>query len=324
MKTTLFHKRVSVRSITIQAILLLMVMGGGAWLAHNVQVNLHDKGLTAGYDFLSKQAGFDISESLLPYTGEDSYAWAFLAGAVNTLRAAVPALLLATILGFASGISSISRHPLLRAVSTVYVDIVRNIPLLVQLLLWYFAITSTLPAADNPLHFGPIYLSNAGLVLPTFANGEFSIPTRTAFGVDGGMTLSGEWLTMVLGLTFYSGAYMSELVRAGLGSVAKGQWEAAQALSLKRHQMLWHVVIPQSLRVILPPYINLAANTVKNSSLALVVGYPDLVSLATTSLNQTGRAIECISLIAALYLLVNLTASLLLNACNRLMAIKER
>lgn len=324
MKRPLPAKRTGTRSLIIQAALLLVVLGCGAWMVHNVQVNLRERGLAAGYDFLRNQAGFDVSESLLPFEGTDSYAWAFLAGAANTLRAAIPALILATVVGFASGIAAISRHPLLRAVSTAYVDVMRNIPLLVQLLLWYFVITGLLPPADEPWKLGPVYLSNAGLVLPGFTGGTISLPVRTAYGVDGGMTLSGEWLTMVLGLTFYSGAYMSELVRAGLMSVDKGQWEAAQALSLKRGQTLLHIAIPQSLRVIVPPYINLAANTVKNSSLALAVGYPDLVSLATTSLNQTGRAIECVSIIAALYLAINLIASLLFNAYNRRVAIRER
>lgn len=324
MKLARLSKRTSTRSIIIQAALLLLVVGCGAWLVNNVQVNLRNRGLTAGYDFLSNQAGFDISESLLPYEGTDTYAWAFLAGALNTLCAAIPALMLATFVGFASGIASISRHPLLRAVATVYVDVVRNIPLLVQLLLWYFMITSLLPPTDAPWTLGPIFLSNAGLILPTWVDGAISLPVRSAYGVDGGMSLSGEWLTMVLGLTFYSGAYMSELVRAGLQSVDKGQWEAARALSIKRSQTLRHIVIPQSLRVVVPPYINLAANTVKNSSLAIAVGYPDLVSLATTSMNQTGRAIECVSIIAALYLAINLITSLLFNVYNRRVAIRER
>lgn len=316
--------RADARSLVMQLILLLTVLGLGAWLVHNVQVNLKQQGLTAGYDFLGQPAGFDISESFVHYEGTDSSARAFFAGAMNTLRAALPALALATLVGFVSGIAAIGRHPLVRAASSFYVDIVRNVPLLVQLLMWYFLLTDLLPPADNPAQWGAVYLSNAGLTLPAFTTDGWELPQRTAFGITGGIALSAEWLTLVLGLVFYAGAYMSELVRAGLQSVQQGQWEASKALSLTHWQTLRKVVIPQSLRVIVPPYINLAANTIKNSSLAIAIGYPDIVSVATTSLNQTGRAIECITLIAAVYLSFNVAASLMLNIYNRRVAIRER
>ena len=318
------RRRSGARALGTQAILLLVVLGCGAWLVHNVQVNLQRQGLAAGYDFLGTAAGFDISEGPVPFDGTDTYLRAFLAGAMNTLRAALPALALASFVGFASGIAAISRHPLVRAASIAYVDAVRNVPLLVQLLLWYFLLTTVLPAADEPLQWGSVYLSNAGLTLPALTEEGWVAPERTVFGVSGGAALTSEWLTLVLGLVFYAGAYMSELVRAGLQSVQSGQWEAAQALSLSRWQTLRRVIVPQSLRVIVPPYVNLAANTTKNSSLAIAVGYPDVVSVATTSMNQTGRAIECISLIAAVYLTINLIASLLLNLYNRRVAIRER
>ncbi len=155
----------------------------------------------------------------MPFDGTDTYLRAFLAGAMNTLRAALPALALASFVGFASGIAAISRHPLVRAASIAYVDAVRNVPLLVQLLLWYFLLTTVLPAADEPLQWGSVYLSNAGLTLPALSEEGWVAPERTVFGVSGGAALTSEWLTLVLGLVFYAGAYMSELVRAGLQSV---------------------------------------------------------------------------------------------------------
>ncbi len=328
-----------VRSIALQALALGAVVLLGAWLVHNAALNLAARNIASGFGFLDDSAGFAISEGLLPYEPSDSYARAFAAGVANTLRAALPAVILASVFGFALGIAQISRHALLRTLSRGFVDLVRNVPLLVQVLLWYYALTELLPSADAPLAFGTLaYLSKGGfaftspdigapmavlaigltLALPWLAwravsrraltlplallaivaawvllPDAWQRPEPGAFGISGGASLSPEWLALVVALTQYSGAYCAEIVRAGLQAVPRGQWEASHALSLTRGQALRRVIVPQSLRVIVPPYTSLVMNTIKNSSLAVAVGYPDVVSVATTALNQNGQAIEC-------------------------------
>jgi general L-amino acid transport system permease protein len=358
------------RSLGLQALALAAVVLLGGWLLHNAAVNLAARNIASGFGFLKDSAGFAISEGLVPYEPHDSYARAFAAGVVNTLRAALPAVLLATILGFTLGIAQISRHALLRALARSFVDLVRNVPLLVQVLLWYFALTELLPGAEEPLQIGgSVFLSKGGLALAVpvltasqaaipivltmalpwlawqfvrwraialplallavvalwiFWPEEWQRPQLSAFGVTGGATLSPEWLALVVALTQYSGAYCAEIVRAGLQAVPRGQWEATHALSLTRAQALRRVIVPQSMRVIVPPYTSLVMNTIKNSSLAVAVGYPDIVSVATTALNQNGQAIECIAIIAAVYLLLNLLTAFVMGVVNARVQLKER
>jgi general L-amino acid transport system permease protein len=358
------------RSLGLQALALALVVLLGVWLVHNATINLAAQNIASGFGFLRDTAGFAISEGVLPYDPGDSYARAFAAGVANTLRAALPAVVLATVFGFALGIAQTSRHPLLRLISRSFVDLVRNVPLLVQVLLWYFALTELLPSVDAPLKVDDVaYLSKGGLsfavpeltasqalaplaltvLLPwfgwllkpwrrfAFPLGLLAVvavwllwpdawerPQIGAFGVSGGATLSPEWLALVVALTQYSGAYCAEIVRAGLQAVPRGQWEATHALSLGRWQALRRVIIPQSLRVIVPPYTSLVMNTIKNSSLAVAIGYPDIVSVATTALNQNGQAIECIAIIAAVYLLLNLLAALVMSVVNARVQLKER
>jgi general L-amino acid transport system permease protein len=305
-----------------QALVLAVLLAAGAWTVHNTQSNLAARGLSAGYDFLAEPAGFALGAGPLPYEPGDSYLRAFAAGVANTVLAAVPAILLATALGFALGIASISRNTLLRGVVGAYVDVIRNIPLLVQVLLWYFSLTQWLPDARSPLSWGPIYLSKDGLALPNPISGE--LPSQGAFGPVGGLQASPELMAIVGALAAYAAAYCAEIVRAGLQAVPRGQWEAAHALGLRRGRAIRLVVMPQAMRLIVPPYISLVLNTIKNSSLGVAIGYPEIVSVATTSLNQNGRAIECISLVAAVYLLLNLLTSAGLNLYNRRAQIKER
>lgn len=313
---------ISLKAWLAQALLLIAVLVAGAWLVHNAQANLAARGLSAGFDFLQDPAGFTIAESLISYEPGDSYLRAFCAGALNTVRAAVPAILLATLLGFALGIVSISPNVMLRVLARTFVDVVRNIPLLVQVLLWYFMLTELLPDPVAPRSIGAVYLSKSGLALPNPFTGE--VPGLGSFGITGGLVLGPELIALVGALAIYAAAYCAEVVRAGLRSVPRGQWEAAHALSLPRGRTLRHLVLPQAMPVIVPPYISLVLNTIKNSSLAVAIGYPDVVAVATTSLNQNGRAIECIAIIAAVYLAMNLLTSLVMNIYNRRAQIKER
>lgn len=303
----------------LQAAVLLLLLAVLGWLAHNAQTNLRERNMAAGFDFLfSDSAGFAIGEGWVPFGEDDSYFWALLAGAANTIRVAVPALILATLVGLGLGIASVAQNPLVRTLSRWLVDLVRNIPLLVQVLLIYIMATEWLPDTESAAHFAGFYLSKGGLILPW---GEVEV---TPFGVTGSHTLSTEWLCLVAALTLYAGAYCSEIIRAGLQSVARGQSEAGHALSLSRWQVLRLVLIPQGLRVAIPPYTSLMLSTIKNSSLGVAIGYPDIVSVANTTMNQTGRAIECIAVIASVYLIINLLTSLVMAQVNRRVAIKER
>lgn len=361
---------VNYRSLALQALALALVVALGAWLVHNAALNLAARNIAAGFGFLKDSAGFAIAEGLVAYEPSDTYARAFAAGLSNTLRAALPAVALATVLGFAIGIAQMSGHALLRTLARAYVDTVRNIPLLVQVLLWYFALTELLPGSDAPLHLGAsVFLSKGGAAFPTpelsasrmllalaitvglpwlarrakrrrlavqvaawLAVGAawlaipsgWERPEVGTFGVNGGAAFSPEWLALVAALTQYSGAYCAELVRAGLQAVSRGQWEAAHALGLTRGQALRRVIVPQGLRVIVPPYTSLVMNTIKNSSLAIAVGYPDLVYVATTALNQNGQAIECIAVIAAVYLTLNLLTAMVMAAVNRRVQFRGR
>lgn len=313
------RKRVPVGALLLQAALLAALVGLMAWLAHNAQLNLRERNMAAGFEFLfHDSAGFAIGEGWVPFGEDDTYFRAMLAGAANTLRVALPALLFATILGLVLGVASIAQNPLVRTLSRGLVDLVRNIPLLVQVLLVYIMMTEWLPHADDPFRFAGMYLSNGGLILPW---GEVE---ETPFGVTGTYVLSTEWMALVTALTLYAGAFCSEIVRAGIQSVPRGQSEASHALSLTRLQTLRLVLIPQGLRVAIPPYTSLLLSTIKNSSLGVAIGYPEIVSVANTTMNQTGRAIECIIVIASVYLIINLLTSFIMAQLNRRVAIKER
>lgn len=315
-------KKFSWKAIGMQAALAALLIAIGAWFVGNTQANLASRGLSSGYDFLLESAGFAITEGPVPYEAGDTYLKAFAAGAANTLVAAIPAIILTTLLGLLLGICSISHNAVLRAVVRAYVDGARNVPLLVQVLMWYTLLTNALPDSSAPVHFAGAYLSKAGLALPHPLTGQ--IPTMGAFGLVGGLQVGPELVAIVAALAAYTGAYCAEIVRAGLLAVPKGQWEAAHALGLSRWQAIRLVVMPQAMRVIMPPYISLALNTIKNSSLGVAIGYPEVVSIGTTSLNQSGRAIECISVIAGIYLVLNLITSLILSLYNRRVQIRER
>jgi len=286
--------------------------------------------LQTQFGFLWQPAGFGISEGWLNFDSGEPYWRAFLAGLINTVRAAVPAALLAVVLGTLLGIGRLASHLLVRAICTAYVETLRNVPLLVQLLMLYFALTHLLPDSTEPLQLLPgWWLSKGGLSLPwpvaedgAWWPSRLDWPELTSFNVIGGAALSPEYLTIVFGLGLYTAAFVAEIVRAGILSVSAGQKFAAQALGLQPGQELRLVVLPQALRVIVPALTNQLLSLTKNSSLAVAVGYPELVSVANTSLNATGKAFECIAIIMAVYLALSLVISAAMNAYNARVALR--
>ena len=282
------------------------------------------------FDFLWQPAGFGISEGWLDFDSAEPFWRAFAAGIVNTVRASVPAALIAVVLGTLIGIGRLTQHLLVRGLCNVYVQALRNVPLLVQLLMLYFALTQLLPDSTEAVQLLPgVWLSKGGLSVPwpvrdegAFWPSRFDWPELTSFNVTGGAALSPEYLTIVFGLGLYTAAFVAEIVRAGISSVSAGQKLAAQALGLTPVQQLRIVVLPQALRVIVPALTNQLLSLTKNSSLAVAVGYPELVSIANTSLNSTGRAFECIAIIMAVYLALSLLISAAMNAYNTRVALR--
>ena len=298
---------------------------GGGDLRDDQIVMSSDAFLSAHPDMKYRREGWLAFDASQPF-------WrAFLAGLVNTIRAAVPAAVLAVLLGTLVAIGRLASHTLLRGICTAYVDALRNVPLLVQLLMLYFAITQLLPDSTEALELVPgVWLSKGGLSMLWPVAGEggawwpprFEWPERGPFNVSGGAALSPEYLAVVLALALYTASYVAEIVRAGILSVARGQVLAGQALGLSPVQQLRIVVLPQALRVIVPALTNQLLALTKNSSLAVAVGYPELVSVANTSINSTGRAFECIAVLMGVYLLLSLLISLGMNRYNASVALR--
>jgi general L-amino acid transport system permease protein len=291
------------------------------YFAHNTVHNMRARGIHSGFDFLAQPAGFDISESPIAFDAARSYSRAFVVGLVNTLRVAATAIVLATVLGTLLGIGRFSGSVLLRGLCRLYVEFFRNTPLLLQLLMWYLLMTELLPLSSAAWQAGPFFLSKGGLNVPWPGS---DLPHQGAFAIEGGAALSPEFMAVLLGLVFYMAAFVAEIVRAGIVSVPRGQIEAAAALGLSSRRTLRLVTLPQALRVIVPPLTNQFLNVTKNSSLAVAVGYPELVSIANTSLNQTGRAVECIAIVMVVYLALSLATSALMNRYNARSLIQER
>jgi len=366
-------------------IIAIAVIGGVAWfLAHNTAENMRIRGIKSGFDFLTQPAGFDIGESLFHFDSNDPYWKAFLIGVSNTLRVAIVGIILTTILGTLIGVGRFSRNGLVRGLAQAYVELFRNVPVLLQLLMWYLLFTEFLPDISEAKQIGPFFLSKGGFTFPApvWENGhllglvglvvgivlawlyrrwaqrkfeatgqlrsmfwtpiaiavagmivgwliggapaEFKFATKGEFAIEGGGSLTPEFMAVLLGLTLYTAAFVAEVVRSGIQSVARGQSEAAQALGLTRGQEMQKVLLPQALRVIIPPMTNQYLNLTKNSSLAVAIGYPDVVSISNTALNQTGRAVECIALIMLVYLTTSLLTSFFMGWYNAKSAIKER
>ncbi|MSO92208.1 MAG: amino acid ABC transporter permease [Rhodospirillales bacterium] len=369
-----------------QALVLALVIGVGAYLVNNTLTNMEKRGIASGFGFLGTTAGFSISTTLVPYTEESTYGRAFLVGLANTLLVSVIGVFFATILGFIVGIARLSRNWLVAKLAAVYIETLRNIPLLLQIFFWYFAVLRNLPSPRQSfILFDIFYLNIRGLntPAPVFEEGFgwvllsavvavaaavsivrwarrrreetgrpfhtvytslailFGLPTLATllagsplhweyavlegFNFQGGMVMSPELVALVFSLSTYTASFIGEIVRAGIMAVNRGQTEAAYAVGLSPGLTLRLVVIPQALRVIIPPLTSQYLNLTKNSSLASAIAYPDLVLVfAGTVLNQTGQAVEIIAITMAVYLTISLLISMFMNWYNRKMALVER
>ena len=313
-----------VRSIVLQALVLGAVLSAAALLVRQTQANLAERGIASGFGFLARESSFDIGESPIRYSASDSYARALLVGLANTAKVAIVGLVGATLVGVAVGLARLAPNVLLARLAGAWVETLRNVPLLIQLFFWYGAITELLPGPREALAPLPgVFLCNRGLYfpVPTFAAAggglALSRPVLEGFNFAGGASVSPELVTLLLGLVTYTSAFIAEIVRAGVLAVPRGQGEAAAALGLSRLTTLRRVVLPQALRLIVPPLTSQYLNLVKNSSLGVAVGYPELVSIANTTMNQTGQAVEGIAIVMATYLAISLALSALANGWER-------
>ncbi|MET0382694.1 MAG: ABC transporter permease subunit [Burkholderiaceae bacterium] len=294
------------RGVVYQILAILILAAVVGFLIHNTLANMSARGMQSGFGFLNQAAGFDIGETLIPYDSQNPYWKAFIVGLLNTVKVAAVGIVLATLIGCIVGVGRFARNPIVRGLCYVYIEVFRNVPVLIQLFLWYLVYTDTLPPVDEPLKWLDVMtLSKEGLTL-------------------GGFTASPEYLSLLTGLVLYSANYIAEIVRAGIASVSHGQIEAAWSIGLSTGQTMRRVLLPQALRVIVPPLTSQYLNLTKNSSLAVAIGYPDLISITNTSINQTGRAVECIAVTMAIYLSLSLATSMFMNWFNARAAIKER
>jgi len=300
----------------VQGAVALVIGVVVAFLFTNLLLNLTARGLLLSWSWLGQPAGFDLAETILPFDASLPYWRALLAGLVNTLRVVIAGLVGATFLGTLIGTASFSSNGLLRRLARLYVEVIRNIPLLLQLIFWYFVVFLALPNGRDALQLPGIVLAKSGLFLgsPELVDGVWQAPLR--FTVEFGALLTG--------LVVYTAAFIAEVVRGGVASVPKGQWEAATSLGFSPLLTLRRIVLPQALRVIVPglnsQYISLA----KNSSLAVACGFTDLYSVSETTLNQTGRAIEVMLILLGSYLVIDLVISALMNGLNGLVQLRER
>ncbi|MBF2047742.1 MAG: amino acid ABC transporter permease [Leptolyngbya sp. IPPAS B-1204] len=368
--------------IALQVIVLAIVVALLALLGGNALINLRRLGIPPGYDFLNNPASFGIGDTAIPYSPTDSFGRALLVGLVNTLRVIVLGIILATILGIVVGIARLSENWLVRQIATIYVEIFRNTPLLLQLFFLYTAVFLRFPAVENSIRLpGPTFLSNQGIfllwpagtartwialaviigslilgilfwrqrvkvivlqgasgqnyffamialaviaVLALLFGLDWQAPVLQGDVVTGGLNLSGEFGALLAGLVLYTAAFIAEVVRAGIQSVSKGQWEASRALGLQPGLAMRLVIFPQALRVMIPPLTSEYLNLAKNSSLAAGIAYADFFQVANTINNQTGRVLQVVSLIMITYLTINLIISLAMNWFNQQVQIKER
>jgi general L-amino acid transport system permease protein len=380
------YNRPKIRAVCYQLVLLAAVLWLGFEFALNAKANLDAKKIASGFGFLDNTAGFGINQSLIPYNESDTYRRVFFVGLLNTLLVAAIGVVLATILGFFVGIARLSRNWLVARLAGGYVELIRNLPLLFQILFWYLAVLGTLPGPRQSISlFGEIFLNNRGIIVPAPVAGEgagaviavlalsviatialrlwakrrqirtgrqfpllwsglalvagpplvalvamgfpigFERPELRGFNFVGGVRLLPEFVALLFALTTYTAAFIAEVVRAGVLAVPRGQTEAAFALGLRRGLTLRLIVVPQALRVIVPPLTNQYLNLTKNSSLAVAVGYPDLFAVfAGTTLHQTGQAIEIIAITMAVYLAISLFTSALMNWYNAHIQVAER
>lgn len=376
----------TVRSRTFQVLTAVAVVYFFWTLFQNTSANMERRGISTGFGFLNQPSGFGIVMSLIPYNETMSYGRTFWVGLLNTLLVSGLGIVLATVVGFIVGIGRLSKNWLVATLSAVFVDTFRNIPLLLQIFFWYFAVLRNLPGPRQSLEVGEMFfLNNRGLYLPApvpedgmgvvwavllaalvgavllyrwarkrqDATGQqfpalslgfamvfglplvvflamgapmgWDVPELRGFNFRGGIVMIPELGALLLALTVYTAAFIAEIVRSGIQAVSHGQTEASAALGLKRGTILRLVIIPQAMRVIIPPLTSQYLNLTKNSSLAVAIGYPDLVSVFMgTTLNQTGQAVEIVAITMLVYLTISLTISLLMNLYNKAMALKER
>jgi general L-amino acid transport system permease protein len=374
------------RAIFFQAVLLVLVIGFAAYIFHNTYTNLERRGIASGFAFLNSTAGFDIIMHLVPYSAASTFGQALLVGLLNTLVVAGIGIVLATMLGFIIGIARLSRNWAIARLAAVYIEVIRNIPLLLQIIFWYQVLGKSTPGPRQSISLlGLFYLNNRGLYMPapvfqegfwltpvSFVAGiagsvmvfrwararqnatgqqfpvfwtslglllglpilallvtgmpfHWDYPELRGFNFQGGMVLIPEFISLTFALVVYTAAFIAENVRAGIMAVSHGQTEAAYALGLRPGPTLRLVIIPQAMRVIIPPMTSQYLNLTKNSSLATAIAYPDLVAVfAGTVLNQTGQAVECIAITMAVYLTTSLTTSMFMNWFNAKMALRER
>ena len=371
------------RDALLQLVTLALVVAGIGWLIANVADNLDRQNIASGFGFLNERAGFGISQTLIDYDEDDSYRQVLIIGLLNTLLVSVLGIIFASVLGFLLGVGRLSRNWLISKIAMVYIEIFRNVPLLLQIMFWYFGVLRNLPSPRQAINIGDVmFLSNRGFALPSvsfmdgagfyglallaiivtaiglrlrarklfLATGQIvafwkplgivslavlllagavaglpfaaDIPSLRGFNFRGGMSVIPEFVALLLALSLYTAAFIAEIVRAGIMSVDQGQREAAAALGLSHNRALSLVVIPQSLRVIIPPLTSQYLNLTKNSSLAVAIAYPDIVSVfAGTTLTQVGQAIEIIFITMMVYLLLSLLTSWAMNRYNARIAL---
>ncbi len=373
------------RAIVLQVVALLLVAFVSYYLFSNTQANLERQSIATGFGFLDTEAGFEIGESVIEYSAADSYYDALLVGVLNTLKVSLIGIILTVILGTIVGIARLSSNWLVAKLAAAYIELMQNIPVLLQLFFWYAIFYESFPSPRQALNpISGVFLCNRGLIfsvpeahsahtamwwmllialavgwglqrwgsrrqaqtgqafpairvtlafsilLPLLAWAVFGAPTAMdipvlqGFNFEGGITVSPEFSALLLGLVFYTAAFVAEIVRAGIQSVSRGQVEAAMAVGLNSGQVLHLVILPQALRVIIPPLTSQLLNLTKNSSLAIAIGYADFVAVTNTTINQTGQAIEGVALIMLVYLSISLSTSVFMNWYNKKMALVER
>jgi general L-amino acid transport system permease protein len=388
MALTAFLRNVRVLQILAQILFVLLLALAAGFLYANVTTNLARQGLTVGYDFITNPASFGIGESYISYEPSDSYGRALLVGLVNTLVLSALGIILTTVVGVTAGIARLSSNWLISRLAAAYVGVIRNTPLIIQLMFWYFGIVLQLPPVREAVALpGSIFLTQRGVYLPGYEpTSAFdswriyiwiallslaiiwfifrliqnrsnlplplwttlayivvpililwisfviqpepplteNLPVLTGLNFRGGLRLTPEFAALLFGLVVYTGAFIAEVVRAGIQAVSRGQVEAARSLGFTGAQALQLIILPQALRVIIPPLTSQYLNLAKNSSLAIAIGYPDLFSIAGTVINQTGATLEVIAIMMLSYLSMSLFTSLLMNIYNSRMRLVER
>ncbi|MBT8332725.1 MAG: amino acid ABC transporter permease [Deltaproteobacteria bacterium] len=373
------------RAIVYQIGVLCMFGLLAYYLISNTLNNLEKQAIATGFGFLNKESSFEIGETLIPYSAANTYGRALVVGALNTLKVAFIGIVITLILGAILGVARLSRNWLVSKIAAIYIEVMQDIPVLLQLFFWYAIFYESLPSPRQALNpFYGLFLCNRGVIfavpeshpahkymllafilacigvyffrrwakkrqdatgksLPVFrmsigaiiglpliawlvfgAPTTMDVPALTGFNFKGGITLSPEFIALLLGLVLYTAAFVAEVVRAGIQSVSKGQREAAMSIALRPTHVLNLVILPQALRVIIPPLTSQMLNLTKNSSLAVAIGFPDFVSVANTTINQTGQSIEGVALIMAVYLIFSLSTSAFMNWYNKKVKLVER